>query len=72
MNCEMKYVESSRVEALGYDEDSSTLYVRFKNGGALYAYYEVPKYEYDDFFSGRSIGRKISEIDKVYRYSRVG
>ncbi|EHI96771.1 hypothetical protein CDLVIII_0028 [Clostridium sp. DL-VIII] len=71
MNAEMIYVESTRVEAVGYDEYNSTLYVRFKNGGALYAYYDVPKYEFDDFFTGISIGRKISEIDKVYRYSQV-
>lgn len=72
MDVEMKYVDSSRVESIGYKESTSTLYVRFKNGGALYAYYDVPKYEYEDFFTGTSIGKKISVIDKVYRYDRVG
>lgn len=71
MNVEMINVESTRVEAIGYDDNSATLYVRFKKGGSTYAYYDVPRYEFEDFFTGISIGRKISEIDKIYHYSPI-
>jgi hypothetical protein len=64
-------VTSSNVESVGYDEDSQTLEVEFKNGG-IYQYFDVKKDVFDDLLSADSIGAYLSaRIKGVYRYSRV-
>lgn len=64
-------VSSSNVESVGYDEESETLEVEFKNG-ALYQYFDVPQGAYNGLVSADSIGAYLAEnIKGVYRYSRV-
>lgn len=51
----MQTVTSSQIEAVGYDEGSKTLHVRFK-GGSTYAYDDVPPHEHADLMAAGSIG----------------
>lgn len=64
-------VSSSNVESVGYEEDSETLEVEFKNG-ALYQYFDVPQRIFDGLISADSVGGYLAQnIKGVYRYSRV-
>lgn len=64
-------VTSSNVEAIGYDGDSQTLQVEFKNG-STYQYFDVPERIFDELRDAGSIGAYLSSnIKGVYRFSRV-
>ncbi|WP_149088096.1 KTSC domain-containing protein [Pseudomonas prosekii] len=64
-------VSSSNVESVGYDEDSETLEVEFKNG-TLYQYFDVPQSAFNGLVNADSVGVYLAEnIKGVYRYSRV-
>ena len=52
---EMIYVDSSNVEAIGYDGDARELHVQFVSGRS-YVYYEVPQDVFDAFMSATSKG----------------
>ena len=68
---EMIGVDSSNVESVGYDEDSSTLQVEFKNG-SMYQYFDVPENIFIGLRDADSVGRYLSEnIKGSYRYSKV-
>lgn len=68
---EMTNVDSSNVEAVGYDEDSSTLQVEFKNGG-VYQYFDVPEVVFIGLRDADSVGRYLNaNIKGTYRYSKV-
>ena len=68
---EMIPVDSSNLESIGYDSESSTLEIHFKQGSA-YQYFDVPERIYDQLLSAESPGRFLSEqIKGVYRYSKV-
>lgn len=55
---EMKAVDSSNVEAIGYDPDARTLHVRFKGGGH-YAYDGVSPTHHEDLICAKSIGSHV-------------
>ncbi|MDE1168501.1 MAG: KTSC domain-containing protein [Pseudomonas sp.] len=64
-------VSSSNVESVGYEEDSETLEIEFKNG-TLYQYFDVPQSVFDGLRSADSVGGYLAQnIKGVYRYSRV-
>ena len=64
-------VDSSNVEAVGYDEKSSTLQVEFKNGG-MYQYFDVPEDEFIGLRDASSVGGYLAaRIKGTYRYSKV-
>jgi hypothetical protein len=64
-------VTSSNVESIGYDEDSSTLEIEFKNG-TTYQYFDVPENVYNELKNADSVGGYLaSRIKGTYRYSRV-
>jgi len=68
---EMIKVDSSNVEAVGYDEDSSTLQVEFKNGG-MYQYFDVPEEVFIGLRDADSVGGYLAaRIKGTYRYSKV-
>ena len=50
----MRSVDSSCFSEIGYDAEISVLYVRFKDSGALYAYYHFD--DWDSFSSTDSLG----------------
>lgn len=66
------YVESSNIQSVGYDPDSSVLEVEFKKNGAVYQYYDVPQYEYEEFMNAESKGRYLNMNIKNYKSQRVG
>lgn len=52
----MTHVESSNIYAIGYNGESSILYVEFKSG-STYAYFDVPKNLYISFMQASSHGK---------------
>ncbi|MFH0708879.1 MAG: KTSC domain-containing protein [Pseudomonadota bacterium] len=68
---EMKHVDSSNIQAIGYDAESSTLQVEFKNGGT-YQYFDVPERIFNELEHAASVGGYLaSAIKGTYRYSKV-
>ena len=64
-------VASSNVDAVGYNRDGSTLYVRFLNGG-LYAYFDVPEHVYAEFMEAESKGGFLAAaVKNRYEYARI-
>ncbi len=64
-------VVSSNIEAIGYDEDTSTLRVWFSNG-STYEYSNVPVLEFEQLKLAPSIGSYLARnIKGNYPYSRV-
>lgn len=69
---EMIPVVSSNLEAVGYDEESRELSVRF-HGGALYRYQDVPEDVYRGLLEAGSPGRFLnSDIKGKYDYEKAG
>ena len=67
---EMIYVDSSNVEAIGYDGDARELHVQFVSGRS-YVYYEVPQDVFDAFMSATSKGSFLNrEIKGVYHFTK--
>ena len=52
----MPTVESSAILSVDYDEESRTLFVRFRDSGELYACFDVPEAEYEAFLTAESKG----------------
>ncbi|ASC70191.1 Lysine--tRNA ligase [Halomicronema hongdechloris C2206] len=52
---ELQFVESSMIQAFGYDEKTETLLVIF-NSGKTYQYSEVPKETYEGLLASDSKG----------------
>lgn len=68
---EFIYIESSHISGAYYDESSATLYIQFKDG-AIYEYYDVPEYVYDEFMSAESKGTYAHQnIYKNYRQQKI-
>jgi hypothetical protein len=63
-------VESTMLEAIGYDEEAQVLSVIFHSGG-LYNYYDVPREVYEGLLQAESKGQYMHAwvIDQ-YPYSR--
>jgi hypothetical protein len=68
---EMTNVDSSNVAAVGFDEDSQTLQVEFKNG-ATYQYFDVPQAIFEGLLGAASVGQFLNQqVKGAYRYSRI-
>jgi hypothetical protein len=52
---EMNYVDSSNIEAIGYDRDAMELHIQFLKTG-LYVYHDVPQEVFDDLLASDSKG----------------
>lgn len=64
-------VESSNIASIGYDEDSSTLEIEFRNGG-VYQYFDVPFQVYDGLMEAASKGQYLAQYIKgQYRYVKI-
>ena len=67
---EMNYVESSNIEAIGYDDDGQELHVHFLSGGQ-YVYHNVPREIFDAFLQAPSKGSFLNrEIKNVYMFAK--
>lgn len=65
-------VASSNLRSVGYDANTQTLEVTFKDGGT-YQYYGVPHHVYQGLMSAGSKGGYLANrVKGVYRYRRVG
>ena len=63
-------VESSNITSVGYDESTSTLFVKYTSG--TYKYDGVEKSVYESLLTSTSKGRFMNEnIKGQYTYSRV-
>lgn len=58
-----------RTKAAGYDPETQTLRVRFRDG-TPWAYYNVPKNVWRNFRRSKSPGRFINRVLNGYEYSR--
>lgn len=67
----MEPVESSNLEAVGYDEENSLLFIRFQKGG-VYVYFKVPRNIYEALMAAPSKGRFFHQaIRGKYDYMRL-
>ena len=65
-------VESSAIEAIGYEPDVRRLHVKFKESGETYVYGDVDLPVYDAFLNSASKGRYFAqEIRAAYAYRRL-
>lgn len=68
---EMKQVNSSNIDSIGYDESNQEVYVRFLNN-SLYVYKGVPEHEYQNLMMAPSHGSYLNRNFKnVYPYERI-
>ena len=71
-NVDMIEVSSSNVGAIGYDESSQTLFVRFLNN-TTYIYKGVPSVEFEGLNNAPSIGSYLHRnIKNLFPYERIG
>jgi hypothetical protein len=68
-NIELEFVESTNINALGYDPASATMAVQFR-GGKTYHYAGVPQHEYDAVRTAGSIGSTFLDLIR-HRYTGV-
>lgn len=67
---EMHYLDSSNVEAAGYDEATNTLVIEFKRSGT-YEYFDVPKHIFEELIRASSPGAFVNQyIKNVFRFSK--
>ena len=65
-------LESRMLSAAAYDDSKQILYLRFRNTGEVYRYFEFPATEYQAFLSAESRGRHFrSHIRDHFRYERM-
>ena len=68
---EMHYVDSTSVEAIGYDGNKLELYVRFLSGSS-YVYFDVPKMVFEEFLRASSKGVYLNDnIKGVYSFAKL-
>ena len=68
---EMHYVDSSNVEAIGYDGGKQELHVNFLSSGS-YVYFDVPEAVFVEFLQAPSKGRYLNDYIKgVYSYEKL-
>ena len=67
---DMIYVDSSNIEAIGYDSDAQELHVQFLSG-TTYVYYNVPENVYEEIMDAPSKGSYLNRVVKgVYEYAK--
>lgn len=65
-------LESKMLSAAAYDDAKQVLYLRFRNTGDVYRYFEFPAAEDQAFLRAESRGRFFrSQIRDRFRYQRM-
>lgn len=65
-------LQSRMLSAAAYDDSRQILYLRFRNTGDVYRYFEFPAADYHVFLSAESKGRYFrSQIRDHFRYERM-
>ena len=57
---EMHYVDSTNVEAIGYDPDTMELHVLFLKSGETYVYYNIEEWVFNEFMQADSKGQYLN------------
>lgn len=69
---EMIFVQSSNVEAIGYDTTTSELHVRFVKSGITYVYYSVEEWRFQELMASDSKGTYLnSQIKPNYQCAKL-
>jgi KTSC domain len=69
---EMIFLDSSSVEAIGYDSGSLELHVRFLKSGETYVYYGVEEWRYQELMQSDSKGSYLNNnIKPNYQYAKL-
>ncbi|MBP7828299.1 MAG: KTSC domain-containing protein [Kiritimatiellae bacterium] len=64
-------VESTLVQAVGYDAATQTLTVKLVTDGSVYEYFGVPQEVYDQFMAAESKGNFFAKnIKNVYKFQK--
>ena len=65
-------VVSSQLKSIGYNDETSTLYVVFKNTGITYKYENVPESVYNTLLASSEVGKTFNSLVKgIYSFSKV-
>jgi hypothetical protein len=69
---EMIFVDSSGIEAIGYDVATRELHVRFSKSGETYVYYEVDEWVFEEFKRADSKGTYLNtNIRNKYNFGKL-
>jgi hypothetical protein len=65
-------LQSQMLAAAAYDDSKQILYLRFRNTGAVYRYFEFTAADHQAFFGSESKGRYFRfHIRNHFRYERM-
>jgi hypothetical protein len=65
-------LKSQMLSAAAFDDSKQILYLRFRNTGDVYRYFEFPAADYQAFLTAESKGRFFrSQIRDHFRYERM-
>jgi hypothetical protein len=65
-------IESKLLSAVAYDAEHSMLYLRFRDSGDVYRYFEFPPEQYTQLLAAESRGRYfLTHIRNEFRYERL-
>ena len=68
----MQQANSQMLSEMGYLRTAETLFVKFRNNGAVYAYFQVPPVHWHRLRATASIGRYMQKnIFKQYPAARI-
>jgi hypothetical protein len=66
------HVESAALQSIGYNHDSETLELEFRDNGGIWQYYNFPVRMYKKFLKSESLGNFfVTKIKNKYREARV-
>jgi hypothetical protein len=69
---EMVFVDSSNIEAIGYDSAALELHVRFLESGETYVYYAVEDWRHRELMQADSKGTYLNaNIKPNYQYAKL-
>lgn len=69
---EMQYVDSSNIEAIGYDSSTQELHVRFLKSGETYVYYGVEDWRFQEMLQADRKGIYLNEnIKGRYQFAKL-
>ena len=65
-------LESAMLASVAYDAPQLTLYLRFRNSGDVYRYFDLPVTQYQAFLDAESHGGFfLAHIRNCFRYERL-
>lgn len=69
---EMTFVDSTNIEAVGYDSSTQELHIKFLKTGITYVYYSVEEWRFDELMRSDSKGRYVNiEIKPNYQCAQL-